>query len=39
MPYTFHVPAGGAARIGFGESEAPLTSDAKTLAAKAVAAL
>lgn len=39
MPYTFHGPGGGAAKIGFGESEAPLTTDAKTLAAKAVAAL
>lgn len=39
MPYTFSVPAGGSAKIGFAVSEAPLTSDAKTLAAKAVAAL
>jgi hypothetical protein len=39
MPYTFHVAAAGTAKIGFAVSEAPLTADAKKLAAKAVAAL
>ena len=39
MPYAFSVPAGGAARVAFAESEAPLTADAKKLAAKAEAAL
>lgn len=39
MPYSFSVPANGAAHIAFAESEAPRTADAKTLAAKAVAAL
>jgi hypothetical protein len=37
MPYVFHVAAHGSASIRFAESEAPLTSDAKKLAAKAVA--
>ena len=39
MPYSFNVPANGAAHVAFAESEAPRTADAKTLAAKAVAAL
>jgi hypothetical protein len=39
MPYSFSVPAKGAARIAFAESEAPYTADAKTLAAKAIATL
>lgn len=39
MPYSFSIPAHGVARIGFAESEAPLTADAKKLAAKAEAAL
>jgi hypothetical protein len=39
MPYTFHMAAGGTAKIGFAVSESPSTADAKALAAKAVAAL
>ena len=39
MPYSFSVPANGSAKIGFAESEAQYTSDAKTLAAKAEADL
>jgi hypothetical protein len=39
LPYRFNVTAQHAAKIGFAMSEAPLTSDAKALAAKAVAAL
>ena len=37
LPYSFSVPAHGSASVRFAESEAPLTSDAKKLAAKAVA--
>jgi hypothetical protein len=33
MPYSMTVPASGKAYVGFAESEAPLTSDAKTRAA------
>jgi hypothetical protein len=39
MPYTFHMAAGGTAKIGFAVSESPSTVDAKALAAKAVPAL
>lgn len=39
MPYAFSVPASGSASIGFAESEAPYTADAKKLAAKAEADL
>ena len=38
LPYTFHVLSSGATKIAFAMSEAPLTADAKALAAKAAAA-
>jgi hypothetical protein len=38
LPYTFHVLKTGAAKLGLAMSEAPLTTTAKALAAKAAAA-
>jgi hypothetical protein len=37
LPYAFNVPAHGAFRLGFAESEGPLTSTVKKLAVKDVA--
>jgi hypothetical protein len=37
MPYSFHVAAHGTASVQFAESQALLTTDARKLAAKAVA--
>jgi hypothetical protein len=35
MPFSLHVPAGGSAYLGFAESEAPSTSDARSRASVA----